>query len=124
MFVNKSIKMKKILFIFLLTIPFIGFGQDIENSIWKLTDDDGFGQIVFLKVDGSFEGISDIYGSPVMYESEISGEEKWELKGETIILMFNDKYMIKTGKIRGGRISGNYITINGLSGTWIGERIN
>ena len=60
-----------------------------------------------------------------MYDSDDgSGEEKWELKGETIILMFNDKYMIKTGKIRGGRISGNYITINGLSGTWIGERIN
>ena len=115
--------MKKILIILLLTIPFIGFGQDIENSIWKLTDDDGFGQIVLLKEDGSFKGISDIYGLPVMFRSD-DGEENWELKGETIILTFNDKYMIKTGKIREGRISGNYITINGLSGTWIGERIN
>ena len=115
----------KQLYIILLILPLIGFGQDIENSIWKLTDDDGFGQIVLLKVNGSFEGMSDIYGSPVMFESDDgSGEEKWELKGETIILMFNDKYMIKTGKIRGGRMSGNYNTINGASGTWIGERIN
>ena len=49
--------MKKLLSILLLTIPFIGFGQDINNTVWKTIDDKGDQRIIMFKEDGTFLGL-------------------------------------------------------------------
>ena len=118
--------MKKLLFILLLTIPFVGFGQDLENSIWKLIDDDGYGYIILFNDDGSFIGFTDIYGTPDSYQNSISSEIKheWTLKGNKIVLMFSDKYMTKNGEIKGNIMTGTSINIRGVENKWVGERIN
>jgi len=118
--------MKKLLFILLFTIPFVGFGQNLDNSIWKITDDDGYGNILVLNSDGTFDGINNIYGTPGIYMSDDeSGKETWEVDGTNIILIFNNGWTIRTGKIISDKIlSGTYTTIKGLSGEWFGERIN
>ena len=118
--------MKKLLFILLFTIPFLGFSQDLENSIWKITDDDGYGYIILFNHDGSFIGLTDIYGSPDSYQNPLNSEMKyeWTLKGNTIVLMFSNKYMIKTGEIKGSQMIGTSINQLGTKNIWVGERIN
>jgi len=118
--------MKKILFILLLTIPFVGFGQNLEKTIWEVTDDDGYGYIILFDDDGSFRGFTDIYGSPGSYQDSINSGLKyeWTLRGNKVVIMFSDRFMIKTGEIKGNTMTGRSININGLENKWVGERIN
>ena len=116
----------KHLYIILLCLPFIGFGQDLVNSMWKITGDNGYGQIILLKDDGSFIGLSDIYGVPVSFEDPRNSEMKydWLLTGNLIVLRFSDNYMIKTGEVRGNLIIGTSSNQKGFENSWVGERIN
>ena len=116
----------KHLYIILFVLPLIGFGQDFVNSIWKITGDNGYGQIILLKGDGSFIGLSDIYGVPVSFEDPRNSEMKydWLLTGNLIVLRFSDNYMIKTGEVRGNLIIGTSSNQKGFENSWVGERIN
>jgi hypothetical protein len=85
--------MKKLLFVLLLTIPFVGFGQDISGTGWKITDQDGTQKIYLFESDGTFTYLrvkSDVLGDE---------DETWELDGNKIIFKHNDGYSIYSGTI-------------------------
>jgi len=45
--------MKKLFIVLLLTIPFVGFSQDISGTGWKLSYDNGDKTIVLLEKDST-----------------------------------------------------------------------
>ena len=124
--------MKRILFILLFTIPFIGFGQTsnlvetLKNSVWKITlKETGFTNIIVLTNEGSFGYISDLYNYPRVYNKN---EEDWKVVQvdgkEKIVITFTNNFLILSGNVYNTTMSGTYVNLNGLSGSWKGERLN
>ena len=116
--------MKRILFILLLTIPFVGFGQEINNTVWKTIDDGGDQRIIMFKEDGTFiyqyryrNGTVQIFGDE---------DETWEINGNKVVLLFNDGFVIMSGEInsRGDYMSGFRINKNGETLSWTGTLID
>ncbi len=83
--------MKKLLSILLLTIPFIGFGQDINNTVWKTIDDDGDQRIIMFKEDfqlgSEFKGnyVFSILKKGRIREERINRESEWKIEKVKII---------------------------------------
>tara|TARA_Y100001954_G_C15700747_1_gene547625 strand:+ start:628 stop:978 length:351 start_codon:yes stop_codon:yes gene_type:complete len=116
--------MKKLLFTLLLIIPFIGFGQVINNTVWKTIDDKGDQRIIMFKVDGTFiyqykytNGTIQIFGDE---------DDTWTIDGNKLVLSFNDGFAIMSGEInsRGDYISGFRINKKGTSLRWTGTLID
>jgi hypothetical protein len=124
--------MKKILFTLLLTIPFLGFGQTsnleetLRNSVWKITlEETGWTNIIVLNDVGSFGMISNLYGVPVVYNTE---EEDWKIVKvdgkEKVVITFTNRFLVLSGNVYNRTMSGTYVNTNGLSGTWKGEKLD
>ncbi len=112
--------MKKVILIILLAIPFLGLGQDISGTGWKLTDQDGDKKIILFENDKSFTHlniISQSGNSGVVFGDE---DETWMLAGDNIIISFNNGFKIYSGQINSSRdyMSGTMVNKNGKSDTW------
>ena len=117
--------MKRILFIILITIPFLGFSQDISGTGWKIYDEDGDRRIIFFEDDGTFTylNVTTSWNEGSVYGND---DETWEVKdGNKIVLLLNDGYKIMTGTINrtGDYISGTLINREGITDSWTGELI-
>lgn len=112
--------MKKILITLLLTLPFLGFSQDISGTGWKITEEDGDQGIYLFESDGTFTYLrvkySDVFGDE---------DETWELDGNKIIFKHNDGYSILSGTINKSWdfMSGMRMNTNGEYETFTGELI-
>tara|TARA_B110000459_G_scaffold159933_1_gene175534 strand:+ start:28 stop:387 length:360 start_codon:yes stop_codon:yes gene_type:complete len=112
--------MKKAILIILLTIPFLGFGQGISGTGWKLTDQDGDKKIILFEEDKSFTYLnilSQSGNSGKVYNDE---EDTWMLADDNIIISFSNGYKIYSGQINSTRdyMSGTMLNKAGNSGTW------
>ena len=117
--------MKRILFILLLTIPFLGFSQDISGTGWKIHEDDGDRIIILFEDDGTFTYLNVISNSGRQGEVFGNHDETWELDGNKIVVLFNGGYLIWTGTINrtGDYMSGTMMNKKGKTDTWTGELI-
>ena len=116
--------MKKTILIALLAIPFLGFGQDISGTGWKITEEDGDKKILLFKEDGTFIHLN-VKGAS---EGYVFGDddETWELDGNKVVILFNDGYKIFSGTINtsGDFITGTLMNRKGVTQKWSGELIN
>tara|TARA_B100001250_G_scaffold386482_1_gene383051 strand:- start:725 stop:1114 length:390 start_codon:yes stop_codon:yes gene_type:complete len=117
--------MKRILFILLLTIPFLGFSQDISGTGWKISHDDGDRTIILFEDDGTFIYLGVISHSGNQGEVFGNDDETWELNGNKIVILFNDGFNIMTGTINrtGDYMSGTTMNKKGKTENWFGELI-
>ena len=117
--------MKRILFILLLTIPFIGFGQNLNGTGWKISENDGDQKIIIFENDGTFSYLNVKMDSPNEGKLYNDITDTWELKQSTIIISFTDGFLIKSGKINktGDYMWGTWVNQKKNSGTWSGELI-
>ena len=117
--------MRKILFILLLTIPFLGFSQDISGTGWKIYEDDGDRKIIFFEDDGTFTYLNVIFNPGSQGKVYGDYDETWELNGNKIVVLFNDGYKIMTGTINrtGDYMSGTIMNKKGKTENWTGELI-
>ena len=115
--------MKKLLFILLLTIPFIGFGQNLSNTSWEIWEQNGDLKIMSFNYDGTFTYIKVISESGNENQWFGDEDETWVLKGDKIIISYNNGFMIKTGTINseGNFMEGALINSKGESRIWFGR---
>ena len=106
--------MKRILFLLLLTIPFLGFSQDINGTGWKIYEEDGTTRIILFEEDGTF---TYMVSRKQVYSD---GEDTWELDGNKIVLLYSNGYRIVSGTINRERdyMSGTSINRVGYSESW------
>jgi len=116
---------KKLLFILLLTLPFIGFGQDISGTGWKISENDGDRLIILFEENGTLTYLIEISHSG--NQGKVFGDDgdTWEIDGNKVVILFNDGYNIMSGEInsKGDYMSGITINKKGDSDTWTGELI-
>jgi len=109
--------MKKLTFILLFTIPFIGFGQDLGGTGWTLYHDNGDKVIVLLEKDNTFTWLNVVHESG--NEGEVFGDndDTWTFNGQKIVILFNDGFQIISGKINqnGDIINGSMMNRQGDS---------
>ena len=110
--------MKKLLLL-LMIVPFIGFGQDIGGTGWKIYEEDGTRKIILFEKDGTFTYME---SQKQLYSDDT---ETWKLNGDKIIILYSDGYRILSGTINRERdyISGTSINREGYSESWYGELI-
>lgn len=116
--------MKKILLILLLTIPFIGFSQDLSKTVWDINDEDGDRQIICFEGDGTFTYLK------VRSESGNEGtswgdeDETWKIIGGKVLISYNDGFLIRVGTINGKYMEGIMSTeLDNKTGTWFGKKL-
>ena len=119
--------MKKILFILLLTIPFVAFSQDLSESVWDINDEDGDREIICFEKDGTFTYLK------VRSESGNEGtswgdeDETWKIIGDKVIISYNDGFMIRVGTINGKYMEGSLDSENwddhDRTETWFGKKL-
>ena len=130
--------MKRILFILLLTIPFIGFGQVITNNGWKIYHEYNDGSkenfiILFEKNSDRLENDSTQGQGTFIQHAWYEGHgfvincssSNWTVNGNKVMFEFNNGHQIFSGKInrKGNYMSGTSISIRGMKGSWKGEII-
>ena len=117
--------MKKLVLILLFIIPLHGFGQDINGTGWKISQDDGGQKIIIFENDGTFSYLNvkiDQWNEGDFY-SDLT--ETWMLNDGVITISFSDGFKVHSGKInqKGDYMWGTWVNKKKSSGTWIGERI-
>lgn len=112
--------MKKIILIALLTIPFLGFTQEISGTGWKLTDSDNDKKIMLFEEDKSLTYLNVTMQSGNSGKVYSKEEDTWSLEGSKVIISFNNGYRVCSGKLNdaGNYMSGTWVNKNGSSGTW------
>jgi len=114
----------KHLYIILLTLPFLGFSQDISGTGWKIYEDDGTQRIIIFENDGTFSFLN-VKGHENV-EFFFSGlTDTWMLNDGNIIISFTDGFMVMSGTINGtgDYMSGTWVSKKNSSGNWSGELI-
>ena len=111
--------MYKILFSILIFVSFLGYGQDISGTGWKIYDDDGDRRIVLFEEDGTFTFMRT--QSVVWSDSD----DTWKLDGDKITMLYSDGYRILSGTINKERdyMSGTSINREGYTDNWYGTLI-
>ena len=116
--------MKKILITLLLTITFIGLGQNLNGTGWKISSSDGGQKIIIFESDGTFSylNIKSGFNEGNFYSDN---NDTWILKGVTITLSYSNGFKINSGKINrtGDYMWGSWVNQKQDSGTWSGELI-
>ena len=117
--------MKKLILVILITIPFIGFSQDLSKTVWYIIEDNKDRQIINFHEDGTF--------TYIMVRSEFGNEgmswgdenETWEVIGDLVRISYNDGFMIKMGKINGEYMEGSLLSKleDRGQGTWYGRKL-
>ncbi len=111
--------MKKILISILLSIPFIGFSQDLSGTGWKFFYDNGDKKIVLLEKDNTFSYLNIVSASG--NEGVFFGDEDdtWTFDGKNLVILFNNGYRIISGKINqnGDVVNGSSMNKKGASGS-------
>tara|TARA_B110000259_G_C13638556_1_gene251323 strand:+ start:58 stop:417 length:360 start_codon:yes stop_codon:yes gene_type:complete len=117
--------MKKILITLLLTLPFLGFSQDISGTGWKIYEDDGDSKIFFFEDDGTFTFLNVIMNSGNEGKVFSNDVDTWEVNGNKIVVLHNGGYKIMTGTINrtGDYMSGTIMNKKGKTENWTGELI-
>jgi len=112
--------MKKVILIILLAIPFLGFGQDISGTGWKLTEQDGDKMIILFEKDKTFTYLNILSQSGNSGELFSDEDDTWMLAGDNIIISFSNGYNIFSGQINstGDYMSGTMVNKNGKSESW------
>jgi len=109
--------MKKILFILLLTLQFVGFSQDISGTGWRLSYENGDKTIVLLEKDNTVTYLDVVHVSG--NEGNVFGDEDdtWTFDGKNLVILFNNGYQIVSGEINqnGDVINGSMMNKKGLS---------
>ena len=116
--------MKKILLIILLTIPFVGFSQNLSNTSWEIWQQNGDLKIMSFSDDGTFTYLKVTSVSGNENQSFGDEDETWVLKVDKIIISYNNGFMIKTGNINseGNFMEGTLINSNGENMIWFGRK--
>ena len=125
--------MKKILFILLLTTPFVGFGQGLTSEMlsrsksqqaiigsgWKIYEEDGNTKIILFEGDGTFTHMQS--GFKVYCDDD----DTWKIDGNKIVLLYNNGFQILSGTINKEMdyMSGTSINRKGYSESWYGKLI-
>ena len=119
--------MKRILFILLLTIPLIGFNQDLSNTVWDINFTSGQRYILVFDDDGTF-GFVVVRGwlfKGEIIDSSVPGDETdltWTVTGNKVILNTTDEDLSWTGEIYGKYMSGTCF-IGGEKEKWSGVKL-
>lgn len=122
--------MKSPLLILLLTIPFLGFGQNsadeskLKNTVWRISLIElDFHSIVVFEEPGSFGYISGVTSFPKVMEK--SDKHQWSVKPNgNVLIKFTDGFLMCVGKMNSSQsMSGTFVNEHGNSGTWIGGLI-
>jgi len=116
--------MKKLLIllfsIFLLSSPSV-FANDISDSIWITTYDNGHKIVMQFQSDGTCPYIQEI--SPSGNEGMSYDNCKWIQNNKVLVYETNNYFAVQSGIINGESMSGYYVTNwEGASGTFISER--
>ena len=117
--------MKKLLFVLLLTIPFIGFSQDISGTGWKIYEKDGDEKIILFEDDGTFTYLNVISNSGNEGKVFSGDDDTWVVNGNKIVVLFSGGYRIMSGTINktGDYMSGTTMNKKGDTENWVGELI-
>ena len=109
----------------LLTIPFIGFGQNLNGTGWKISENDGDQKIIIFENDGTFTYLNVINNSGGQGKVYGNDDETWEVNGNKIVVLFSGGYKIMTGTINrtGDYMSGTIMNKKGKTENWTGELI-
>ena len=105
-------------------IPFVGFSQNISNTSWEIWEQNGDLKMITFSYDGTFTYVKLISQSGNENQSFGDENETWVLKGDKIIISYNNGFMIKTGNINneGNFMEGTMINSNGESRIWFGRK--
>lgn len=114
-------KLLTLLFSIFLLSPTSVFADDISDSTWIITHDDGHKFVIKFQSDGT---------CPYFQESSPSGNEgmiydncKWIQNDKVLVFETNNYFLVESGIINGENMSGYYVTNwESASGTLIGKR--
>ena len=116
--------MKKYLYIILLILPLIGFGQDLSNTVWEITDKDGDHQIICFEEDGTFTYFKVRSKSGNEGTSWGEEDETWKIIGDQVIISYNDGFMTRVGTINGKYMEGSLLTkLDNRTENWFGKKL-
>lgn len=118
--------MKKILFILLLIIPFVGFGQDLSNTVWEIWEEDGNQYIVNFHNNGTFSYIDVTSVGGISGKTYSDDDDTWYLRENNITISHNDGFQILEGIIKFEKnfMKGNHSNKEGSKGVWFGRKIH
>jgi len=106
-------------------MSFLGLGQDIEGTGWKLSQSNGVKKIIIFEKDKTFSYLNvkiNQSNEGDLYNDEI---DTWKIENGNIIISFVNGFKINSGKIniKGDYMSGDWENKKGNSGTWSAELI-
>ncbi len=117
--------MKLFAFMVLLALPFVGFGQDLGGTGWKIQDQDGDTKIILFEKDGTFTYLNVNHKSGNQGVVFSDPEETWKVNGNKVTMSYSNGYNVYSGTISsdGTSMSGTSKNKAGLFETFTGSLI-